>query len=468
LLQNSLFKNLPKLDEGVRERNKQIREKTKRQTSSSTGPTTVRSANKLHQTIQLIKQKASERLKAEEGKYLLIRDEASLVDYVDKIIEVGIAGLDTETTGLDTIVEHLVGTCLYAPGLKGSYIPHKHIDTSGALVPDQIPYDIMAREMQRMVDAGVKFVLHNAKFDLRVVVNWLGVWFKPYWCTNIASNFLNENEPHGLKALHDKYVARNTDEDKELNTFNSLFEGVQFNYIPIEIGYLYAAKDPVITFELYEFQLPYLTPGTPECERQGLEKAAKLFLETEMPLVYYLAEMEQEGVYINEEFAKTLSDEYRTKMKDSAVKANEILKGLDYTSLPQAKKAKLGGPIEVGDEEIPALLNIGSPTQLAIVFYDLLGMKSPDKDKPRGTGEEILEALAARAEDPTIKELMTHILDFRGYKKMLSTYVDKMPAIVKEKTGRLHGSFNQMGAKTGRMSSSDPNLLNEGLMLVTA
>jgi DNA polymerase I len=459
LLQNSLFKNLPKLDENIREKNKAIRDKTKRQTSTS-GPTTVRGANKLHQTIQLIKQKASERLQADEGKYLLIRDEETLVSYVDKVIEAGIAGLDTETTGLDTIVDHLVGTCLYAPGLQGCYIPHKHTDTMGNEVPDQISYEIMAREMQRMVDAGVKFVLHNAKFDLRVIVNWLGVWFHPYWCTNIASNFLNENEPHGLKALHDKYVARNAEEDKELNTFNSLFEGISFNYIPIEIGYLYAAKDPKITFELYEFQLPYLTPGNEACQRQGLEEAAKLFLETEMPLVYYLAEMEQEGVYINKEFAEELSAEYREKMKASAMAANAILKTFDFTKLPPAKREKLGGPIEVGDEEIPAILNIGSPTQLAILFYDLLGMKSPDREKPRGTGEEILEVLAARATEPSVKEFMTHILDFRGYKKMLSTYVDKMPAIVKEKTGRLHGSFNQYGAKTGRMSSSDPNLQN--------
>lgn len=466
MLQNSLF-NIPELQEGVRQRNKNIINKT-RGSKTASGPISVRAANKLHQTIQLIKQKAAERLKQEEGKYLLIQDEATLVDYVDKVIEQGIAGLDTETKGLDPIQDELVGTCLYAPGLKGAYIPHKHTDTNGNLVKDQISYEIMSREMQRMVDAGVKFVLHNAKFDLRVIVNWLGVWFDPYWDTQLAANFLNENEPHGLKYLHDKYVLRNTEEDKELNTFNSLFEDVQFNYIPMEIGYLYAAKDPVITYELYQFQLPFLTPDNEACQQQNLEKAAKLFRETEMPLIRYIAEMEQQGVYIDNELASKLSQEYRQKMKDSALKANAILEQFDYTTLSEAKRSKLSGPIEVGDEEIPAQVNIGSPTQLAIVLYDLLGIQSPDPEKPRGTGEEILEAIAAKTSDQKIKDLVRHILDFRGYKKLLTTYIDKMPREVKEKTGKLHGQFNQYGARTGRFSSSDPNLRNEGVMLAIA
>lgn len=458
MLQNSLFKNLPKLDENIREKNKAIRDKTKRQSSTS-GPTTVRGANKLHQTIQLIKQKAGERLKQEEGKYLLIQDEKTLIDYVDRVIDRGIAGLDTETTGLDPIHDHLVGSGLYVPGYKGCYIPHKHTDTLGNVLDNQIPYELMQEQFQRMVDKKVKFVLHNAKFDLRVLKNWINVWFEPYWDTALASNFLNENEPHGLKALHDKYVLRG-EQDKELNTFGSLFEGIPFNYVPMELGYLYAAKDPVITYELYEFQLPYLTPGTPECERQQLNEAAKLFRGIEMPLVPYLAEMEEEGVAIDKELGEALSKEYNEKMKESAIKANEVLKKFDYTKLAPAKRSKLAGPIEVGDEEIPSVLNIGSPTQLAILFYDLLGMVSPDREKPRGTGEEILVSLAAQATDPDVEELMDAILEFRGYKKLLSTYVDKMPAIVKEKTGRLHGQFNQYGAKTGRLSSSDPNLQN--------
>ncbi len=458
MLQNSLFGGT-KLAADIRERDKAIREKVKGSSGKSSGPT-VRSVNSIHQRIQLIKQTAGERLKHEEGRYLLIRDEASLVAYADRIIEIGIASIDVETEGLDPILDPLVGTCLYAPGLQSAYIPHTHTDASRTLLPDQISYELMARELQRMVDAGVKWVLHNAKFDLRNSVNWLGVWFKPYWCTHIGSNFLNENEPHGLKALHDKYVAHADIEDKELNTFNSLFEDLPFNFVPIEIAYLYAAGDPIKTFELYEFQLPYLTPGTEQNQRQGLEEAANLFHETEMPLVYYLAEIEEEGVYIHSEFAKELSNEYRQKMKQAVLETNEVLKMIDFSKLSPDKRSKLNGPIEVGDEEIPAALNIGSPPQLAILLYDVLGLKSPDREKPRGTGEEILEAMRPKIEDETVKRLFDLILEFRGYKKLLSTYVDKLPAVVKEKTGRLHGSFNQYGAKTGRMSSSDPNLQN--------
>lgn len=467
MIQNSLFKNIPALDQSIRERNKAIVQKAKGQGSTAKPTTTVRSSNKLYQTLQIIKQTAAERLKKEEGKYLLIRDEKDLVEYVDKVIEIGIAALDTETTGLDPIDDKLVGTCLYAPGLQGCYIPHRHTDMIGTVLPNQIPYEVMSREMKRMVDSRVKFILHNAKFDLRVIVNNLGVWFSPYWDTNIASNFLNENEPHGLKYLHKKYILRDYTKGEELDTFDSLFEGVSFNYIPIEIGYLYAAKDAVMTYEVYEFQKPYLTPDSEPCKRQNLVKAAELY-RWEVELIRYVAEMEEEGVYIDKEKAKKLSEEYRQKMKDTIAKVNTILETLDYSSLPQSKRDKLSGPIEVGDELVDAVLNIGSPTQLAIVLYDVLKLQSPDKDNPRGTSEEILQSLANNSQDVKIKELIQEILAFRGYKKLLTTYIDKLPAVVKEKTGRLHGEFNQYGAKTGRFSSSNPNLRKEGAMLVTA
>ena len=451
---------MPKLEEDIRQRNQAIRDKTKKKSAPTKGGVTVRSSNKLHQIVEMIKQTAGKRLEKNADNLLQIRDEKSLIEYVDKIIEKGVASIDAETTGLDPIQDHLVGTVLYAPGLKGAYIPHKHIEINGNLVPDQLTYEVMARELGRMEEAKVRFVLHNAKFDARVFVNWLKVWITPYWDTSLASNFLNENEPHGLKALHDKYVAKNVVVDKELNTFNSLFEGITFDYVPIDIAYLYAAYDGPLTYELYKFQKPYLTPGNPSCISAKLEEAADLFLNTEMPLIPFLAEMEEEGVYINKQLANELSEDFTAKMKSTILEANEYLKRMDYTKLPQDKRAKLSGPMTVGEEDIPVVLNIGSPTQLAIVIYDLLGMKSPDRKKPRGTGEEILEALAPKVKDPIIKELFDKILEYRGFKKLLSTYVDKMPTLVKEKTGRLHGSFNQYGAKTGRFSSSDPNLQN--------
>lgn len=459
MIQSSLFKNIPKLDENIRNKNKEILSKTRSQSTASK-PITVRSANLMQQKIELIKRKAGERLKHDEGKYQLIRTKDELVEYVDRVIESGYAGIDTETTGLDPISDHLVGTALYSPGSKACYIPHKHINSMGTLLDNQISYEDMAEQIQRMEDAKVKFILHNAKFDLRVIMNWLKVRFTPYWCTNIASNFLNENEPHGLKALHDKYILRG-EEDKELNTFTSLFEDESFNYIPIEIGYLYAAKDAEMTFELFKFQEPYLTPDNQACISQNLQDAAKLFRETEMPLVPILADMEEEGVYINDKLAKEMSVEYTEKMKESALKAVEIIESFDLSKLPDSKLSKLNGPITISDDvELPAKINIGSPTQLAIIMYDLLELKSPDKKKPRGTGEEILEMIADKVEDKAIKKLFKHILDFRVYKKLLSTYIDKMPLEVKEKTGKLHGTFNQYGAKTGRFSSSSPNLQN--------
>src|SRR5690606_767927 len=104
----------------------------------------------------------------------------------------------------------------------------------------------------------VKWVFHNAKFDMRMMRNTfkLDNYLKCHWDTSLASNFLNENEPHGLKALWKKYVSKN--EEDTADTFDSLFDKIPYNYIPIEYAYIYGAKDPKITWELYEFQIQHL------------------------------------------------------------------------------------------------------------------------------------------------------------------------------------------------------------------
>ena len=467
MLQSSLFGNNQKITQSVRERNESLRNKAQG-ASAKQGNITVRSGNALSQKIQLIRQLAETKLQHEVGKYDLITAEAEFSEYIDKCIENGIVSLDTETTGLDPITNHMVGSCLYTPGKKGCYIPNKHTDMTGNVLEGQLTYEQVKPHYQRLVDAGVKFILHNAKFDLRVFTNSIGVKFDPYWCTHIASNLLNENEPHGLKVLYGKYVEKGKAvANNEVNTFSNLFDGVPFNFVPLDVAVLYAGKDPEMTYKLYKFQEQFLDATSDKCYNSNLIEAAHLFRKIEMPLVKYLAEMEDTGLFINTELSDALSVEYHELMRNAAQTAADIIssefKDL-LLALPPAKRNKLGGTIEIGDGKpgITAMISIGSSTQLAILLYDALGLKSPDRGKPRGTGEDILEGLsrANKNAPDAVMNLVKAVLEYRKAGKMLSTYVDKLPRVVKEKTGKLHCNFNQYGAKTGRMSSSDPNLQN--------
>lgn len=444
--QQSLFGNLPQLDNAVKERNKAIVEKANKPATTRTRTTSTRSgSNKLANKIELIRQSATQMLNEDEHRnwYELIRNVTRFRQYMKNVRENGIAGIDTETNSLDPVTGEIVGLCLYTPDERPMYAPMNHTDVYGTKLPNQIPNDVVAEELRLCEEAGVKWVFHNAKFDIRFFRNYLNLRLTPYWDTMIAGNLLNENEPHQLKVMWNKYCNRG--KDMSANTFDKLFEGMGFNYVPIEIGYLYAAKDPWITFELYLFQLPFFTPEDPKCKRQRLEETASLYFDIELPLIPVLCDMEDVGVAIDTEYAANLSKKYNDELDVVTSKINEFLMTLDYMSLDSSLREKLSNPI-----------NMGSPTQLAIITYDMLGMKSPDRESPRGTGEPILKHYI----DSGVGFFFKDVLEYRGISKLLGTYIDKLPAEVKEKTGRLHGWFNQYGAKTGRFSSSDPNLQN--------
>lgn len=447
--QKSLFGNLPQLDQSIKEKNKAIVNKTSKKSSSppKKRTATARSgSNKMANKIELIRQSATQMLNEDEHKdwYELIREEKRFREYMKHVREQGIAGIDTETNSLDPINGQVVGLCIYTPTERPMYVPINHTDVFGTKLPNQLSEDVIHEELELCERAKVKWVFHNAKFDIRFIKNHFGIKLKPYWDTLIGGNLLNENEPHGLKFLWDKYC--NKGKSSLSNTFDKLFEGMGFNYVPIEIGYLYAAKDPWITFELYLFQSQFLDSSNPKCQKQKLEETANLFRKIEMPLISVLCDIEDRGVAIDVEYSNELSKKYNEKLEKVATRVYEFLNSLDYLSLDVSLREKLSNP-----------LNIGSPQQLAIVIYDMLGMKSPDRLSPRGTGEPILSTFT---DDPKYGTFFKDVLEYRGIIKLLGTYIDKLPKEIKEKTGRLHGSFNQYGAKTGRFSSSDPNLQN--------
>ena len=379
-----------------------------------------------------------------QDRYEVIRDEESFEKYIDEAIKVGYIAIDTETNSLDPITCTLAGLCLYVPGTKAVYIPLHHVSyVTGIEIENQVPDDFADSQMARIKEAGVKVIMFNAKFDIRVIKNQLGTELTAYWDGYLAARLLNENEPeNNLKALHKKYCMRG---EGDAFKFDSLFKGIPFTHIPVNTGYLYAARDAEITFELFEFQRPFLTEDDPVCIERDLTGPAFIFNHIEMPLINIVAEMEDTGVAFDFEFAESLSKKYNQKLEEAKEKFYRLCDdfGRDLDDYRERKGAanKLEYPI-----------NISSAQQLAIMLYDVLKIKPVDKNKPRGTGEEILQKM----DHPVVKA----ILEYRGIAKLLSTYIEKMPAIANPKTGRIHASFNQMGADTGRFSSSDPNMQN--------
>lgn len=380
-----------------------------------------------------------------EDKYDIIREEQELESYIDNCIKNGAVAIDTETNSLDPITCTLAGFSLYTKGCRGVYIPVHHVSyITGQEVENQMSEPAVKTQLQRLVDAETLIVMFNGKFDTRVLYHRAGVQLTCKWDCYLAARLLNENEKeqeNGLKALHKKYCLNG---EGDAFSFNTLFSGIPFTHIPIKTGYIYAARDAEITYELYEFQKPYLTPGTPECEAQALEGPAWVFHNIEIPLIPVVAKMEDTGVAFDFEYAQQLSEKYN---KELAAREEAFYKVCENyrTEIDDYKKRT---PNHKLDEKI----NIGSPTQIAILLYDILKKTSPEKTKPRGTGEEIL----SKIDHPISKA----ILDYREVAKLLSTYVDKMPGITNPKTGRIHASFNQIGADTGRFSSSDPNMQN--------
>ena len=377
-----------------------------------------------------------------KNDYEYIMDENEFKEYIYDCKYSGIVAMDTETTGLDPISDKIVGTSLYTPGKKGVYVPIHHISyITGMEVEGQLDPRIIKEGFETLVKSDVKFVEYNAKFDTRVVKNQLGVYVPCHFDCHLAAMCLNENEPHGLKTLHSKYVV---DGKEDEFSFGKLFDGITFDYVPIKTGYIYAARDAVDTYELYEWQLPYLTESNSLCTEYGLEHVSKVFWDIEMPCIEVLAEMEDTGVDFDLDYAYELSEKYN-KQKDEQLE--EFYRILDIYK-PEIEKYKLNNPVNKLSDPI----NIASPTQLAILFYDILGIEAPDPKSPRGTGVEILQKI----DNPLCKA----ILDYRATEKLLSTYVDKLPECINEKTGRIHCNFNQYGAKTGRMSSDNPNMQN--------
>ena len=390
---------------------------------------------------------------------IVIKTKQQLIDYIDKSIQNGIISVDTETdNSLDPITCKLMGPCIYTPGQKNAYIPINHINyVTGERLDWQLTEEDVAEQFKRLENTPIIF--HNGKFDYEVIKCTTGVPLKIYWDTMIGARMLNENEKAVLK---EQYIAK-IDPSIEKYDIEHLFSGIEYAIVDPEIFALYAATDAFMTYKLYEWQLKQF--NLPDNKRMF-----DVFKNVEIPVITVAAQMELDGVEIDKEYATRLSEKYHKKSEELDKLIETELKKYDsviaqWRLTPDAnyhppKKAG-SGEGKSKAEQLDDPVSISSPTQLAILIYDVLQYKSVDKKMPRGTGEDILVKLNEKYQIP----LCDLILQKRGLEKLIGTYIDKLPECVSPKDGRLHAQFNQLG--TDCITEDSAVVTSQGVLKIT-
>lgn len=408
----------------------------------------------LEQKLQLITENVLKVLGKQKENILVIKTKEQFSLYIDKCIKNGRVAVDTETNNsLDPITCKLMGLCLYTPGEKQVYIPVNHRDP---ITKERLEWQLTEQdieyELNRLLNSDISIIMHNGKFDYQVIKCTCNVALPISWDTMIACKLIDENElSAGLKEQYTKKI----DPEQEKYSIDNLFEGVEYADVDPEIFAYYAATDSLMTDKLYEYQLNIL-------KQPDFKKVFEVFNDIEMPLVPVIAEMELAGMDVDQEYSKRLSDKYHKKLEDLDLEIGEELLKLkpqidSWKLSPEANyhPAKKSGEGEGKSklEQLEDPINLASPTQLAILFYDILKAPQVSKKSPRGTGEDEMKAIAEKLGLPICKL----ILKRRELVKLLTTYIDTIPELAKRwPDGRVRTHFNQYGAATGRLSSSNP------------
>ena len=356
---------------------------------------------------------------------ILITTEDQLVEYVDKCIEYGYAGIDTETTGLDRIKDYIVGASLYVPGMPDCYIPMKHrIPLFEQPYKDQLSYEQVSTQFNRLKSC--KLIFANADFDLSMIWKDLHVDFNPacYYDVIIAWRCLKENEPkNDLKTLYNKYVNKGKGDPKK---FSDFFTPALFPYCKPQVAALYAGNDAKITFELFKWQIKYLTKTSQYCTKKHLERISDLVWNIEFPLIEICQNMFRSGIYIDKDVTVSLDKRYNDKYKEEKSKLASLVQDeLDKTTISPFTKHPFTSGLDFNPE---------SPTQVKYLLYDV--MKIPKVDG-QGTGKEILADLNL--------DVTNQILKVRSLGVLINTFVKKLPQATTSDS-RIHAQFKQIGA----------------------
>lgn len=394
--------------------------------------------------LQAITQKVKSTLGNDE--YISITNKEEYINYCKQCVKDGYVAIDTETTGLDTMVAKLVGLCLYSPTQTGVYVPVGHISViTEQPVAGQLSIDDIKEGLEIIKEA--KCIFHNGYYDIMIIYQNCGIMLEAYWDTLIAGHLLNENESHSLKDLYIKYILENNDDP---HYFGELFEGIPFCYIPYDVGKYYAAKDAKMTYELFKFQKEYLTPGTNECSEYKLERVANYYYNETMPMLAVLIQMKLWGMEFDFEEAKALKIKYNRLKEESLVKFNESLKPFEEQIFEYNKKHR--------DKPLEYPLNYNSPDQMKVLFYDIAKIGVVYRKEPTGTGKNVLKAILAeqRFMDTPIRKVVEHLSDVKMYDKAIGGFIDKLTEDAKIHNGYIYSNLSLTSTVTGRLASNSP------------
>ena len=377
-----------------------------------------------------------------EAAYELVRDEAALEAWIARIADAGLVAVDTETTSLQVADAELVGVSLcVAPG-HACYIPLGHVvagqgarpgppdapelDFDGAgdpapePAPGQIPRDAALALLRTVLeDPGILKIGHNIKYDMHVLAR-CGIDMAPVDDTMLLSYVLEAGKQrgHGLDELSSGHLGH--DNIKYGDVAGTGKKQIGFAEVAIDKALDYAAEDADMTNRLHRLLRP----------RIAAERMAGVYETLERPLVPILFEMERAGIAVDRAILDELSVDFAGR---AAAIASEIhgLAGREF--------------------------NIGSPRQLGEILFGELGLEGGRKTKGGdfATDARVLEDLAAQGH-----ELPERVLDWRQLTKLRNTYTEALVEQIDPRTGRVHTSYSQAVASTGRLSSNDPNLQN--------
>jgi len=351
------------------------------------------------------------------GEYETILEWADFDRWHKAIKGAKLVAFDTETTSLAYMEAELVGISLSIEAGKAAYIPVAH-DYPGA--PEQLPRDKVLEKLRPWLEDGAKKkVGHHLKYDAHILARYgiglAGMAFdsmlESYVLNSVATR-------HDMDSTARYYLGRETIHYEDVAGKGA--KQLTFNQIDLETAAPYAAEDADITLQLHEKLWS---------ELGKTETLKKVYTEIEQPLVPVLLAMEESGVLIDRQMLADQSHELTSRMAELEKQAHELA----------------GGPF-----------NLGSPKQLQQILFEqqeLPVIRKTPKGQP-STAEDVLAELANDYELPRV------IIDYRGVSKLKSTYTDKLPLQISETTGRVHTSYHQAVAATGRLSSTDPNLQN--------
>lgn len=352
-----------------------------------------------------------ESLKTVVHDYQLIDNEEDLKKLCDFFLTKEILSLDTETTSTNAIDAELVGLSFSVEEHKAFYVPvPANCDEAQKIVEIFRPI----YESEQILKVG-----QNLKYDLEVLRNY-GIELKgKMWDTMIAHYLIQPELRHNMDYMAEIYLNYQTIHIDELIGPKGKNQRSMRDLDPKDV-YEYAAEDADITLQLKN-------KLEPELKKHGAEQ---LFYEIEMPLMPVLAEMEMNGVRIDTDSLAETSAQLTQRMLDIEKQIYELA----------GEQFNIASPKQVGD----------------ILFAKMKIVEKPKKTKTGQfvTSEEVLQQLRSK------HEIVGLILDHRGLKKLLGTYIDALPKLINPRTGHIHTSFNQTVTATGRLSSSDPNLQN--------